>query len=141
GGAASMALDELGLADQRLVREIGKVLPNMDKMREATDLSAKAFEENTALTEEAEKRYETFTSQLQLFLNELDIMAAELGKQVIPALKAMFEQVIPIIRAVAEWIRMNPELGAQLLALAGALTVCGPLLKGMSSLLCMLTNQ
>ena len=57
------------------------------------DRSGKAWEENSALAIEAEKRYKTTASRLQILGNEMNAIAMDAGQEfVLPGLEAAMGQ-------------------------------------------------
>lgn len=60
-----------------------------DLFRRSLELSAKAWEENSALSEEAAKRYATFESQVSLLLNQLRDAFITIGQELIPVLQVL----------------------------------------------------
>ena len=77
-----------------------------DKMGQAVDRSNKAWKENTALTNEANKRYETTESQLKMFKNQVTDLAIEFGG---PLLKALREG----LKAGKPWIETLAKMAKQ----------------------------
>jgi len=95
GDKAFKILDDLELGDQRLVRAFLSVGAAGTKMADSLETASKAWEDNTALTEEAEKRYETLESQIQLVKNELTLFAAEIGEKLMPIVR---DQLLPLVK-------------------------------------------
>lgn len=117
GGSLKQSLEEIGLADQRLVREFGKVINSTDDLRRALKLSADAFDANTALAEEAEKRYATTASQLKILKNNILDAAITIGSFLLPAINAMIQKILPVLKVIATWIENNRELAAEIAVL------------------------
>lgn len=69
GKSAIATLDEMGLSEVRLSDAIQRLVTSGDLMERAIKRSNKAWSENRALTEEAEKKYQTFNSQLTFTKN------------------------------------------------------------------------
>ena len=132
GGSTSQALAELGLADIRLIRELGKVIGSTDKLREALDLAKKAYEENTALTEEFEKKMKATASQLKLLRNVVVDVAITIGDVLIPRIKRAIEFIKPIIENIGQWVSKNQKLADIIIittaAIGGLMLALGPLL-------------
>lgn len=110
GGSVTQALEKIGLADQRLVREFSKVLNSTDDLREALDKSNKAWDENTALTIEAEKRFKTFESKIKTFRNNINDIAIDIGDALLPALNSLLEYFINVVKAIKAWSDAHPIL-------------------------------
>jgi hypothetical protein len=70
------------------------------KLRQQMELGNIAFQDNTALTAEAEVRYNTFSSQMTMLWNELRDVGITLGQELIPLVKDM----IPTIKSLGEGI-------------------------------------
>jgi uncharacterized membrane protein len=91
GGSTASVLEDLGLADQRLQREFGKLTGNIDQARKAMGVSNDAFERNTALTEEAQKRYATFNSRVKILWNNLYDLGVQIGNALMPAVNSLID--------------------------------------------------
>lgn len=55
-------------------------------LRQSLEMAHKEYENGNALQTEADKRYETARSEIQMLDNELDNMSETLGKKTIPAM-------------------------------------------------------
>lgn len=94
GDQAIVTLEELGLQDQRLIRSFLSLANAGDILSNAINSSNTAFEQNTALNIEAEKRFATTASQIQLMKNNLSELGIELGTLFLPALNNSLELLI-----------------------------------------------
>jgi TP901 family phage tail tape measure protein len=83
-GAQLEVLDDLGLRGTRLQRVLLGLANDNDNLADSLDNSKKAWEENTALTEEAEKRYATTASKLQVLKNNVRDAANTIGSELLP---------------------------------------------------------
>lgn len=128
GDQAINTLKALGLEDQRLVRSFLSLSNAGELINETMDLSSKAWEENTALVEEANKRYETAASQLQIFKNKQAALGDQMGKVFLPILI----KVIDKLGNFLEFLEEHPTLtkfGVAALAIGTALAlIVGPML-------------
>lgn len=104
GESVKQALEGIGLADQRLVREFGKVINSTDDLRRAFDLSSVAFEQNTALTEEAEKRFATIGSQLKVVFNRIVDLGIEIGENLIPTFQVMIGTIDTAVKSLQNFL-------------------------------------
>jgi TP901 family phage tail tape measure protein len=118
GDAAIVTLDDLGLADQRLIRSFLSAAGAGDLLNRAMEQGNVLWEANTALTEEAEKRFATTASQIQLFKNRLQDVAITLGNALLPVLNAaltalvpfvekLSRDVVPVLDRITAWWREN----------------------------------
>ena len=96
-------LAQLGMTGIRQSNMLKSLALASDKMGDAVDRSNKAWKENTALTNEANKRYETTESQLKMFKNQVTDLAIEFGE---PLLKALRDG----LKAGKPWIDMLAEM-------------------------------
>lgn len=96
-------LMQLGMTGIRQSNMLKSLALASDKMGDAVDRSNKAWKENTALTNEANKRYETTESQLKMFKNQVTDLAIEFGG---PLLKALRDG----LKAGKPWIDMLAEM-------------------------------
>lgn len=71
GKSAIAVLDDMGISEVRLSDAILRAAGSGDLFQKALETSKKAWEDNTALTKEAEQRYETLESQLGILKNHL----------------------------------------------------------------------
>lgn len=146
GGNVFGTLDDLGLSEVRLRDALLRASGAGDVMRESLELGAQAWSENSALTDEAAQRYETFESQLQIFWNRLKDVAITLGEALIPAFLTALDAVQPFIDLLAqaaEWFaNLDPGIqqiiiviAALAAALGPVLLVLGPIISSISGLI------
>lgn len=81
GQEAQALLDALWLNDQRLVRGFLSLSQNADILTQAIDRSNEAWEQNIALSNEAEQRFSTTESQMIMQQNERANMMAEIWEK------------------------------------------------------------
>ena len=84
GDDAVTILEDIGIADQRLIRSFLSLSGAGDLLSRTLELGNSAFEENTALQEEAARRYATTESQLLIFKNTLRATADIVGSRFLP---------------------------------------------------------
>ena len=113
GIEATGLLEELELGDQRLLQSFISVAGAGGIMTDAINVAGEAFNENTALTIEAAKRYETTSEQIKILKNRMIGMAIEIGDRVLPAINKMVKFLGEHEQAVANVV----------IALAGLITV------------------
>jgi len=89
GGSVKQALASVGLADQRLIREFGKITSSTDDLRDALSKSNTQIAVNNALVLEAAKRIDTANAQLKIMANNINLVAIKLGDKLLPAVRAL----------------------------------------------------
>lgn len=102
GDDAFAILDELGLKNSQSVRALLSVAGAGDLLTDAMTLANKAWDENTALTKEAELRYGTFASQAKIVKNQFKDVMNTIGTALLPVLGKMLTAITPLINALGE---------------------------------------
>ena len=102
GGNTFAVLEELGLAQQRTVRALRAMAFASDDVERALSTANEEFSINTALTEEAEKRYETFTSQTGILRNNINEIGIAMGDELLPVMTDVVQSFATISGAVVD---------------------------------------
>lgn len=110
GASATMVLDDMGLSGVRQSNMLKSLALAADTMTGAVDLSNKAWDENTALTNEASTRYETTESKLKMLKNQVVDMAIDFGGPFVDALKNGLEASKPLIQTMSDMAKKFNEL-------------------------------
>ena len=108
-------LESLGQSDVRVTRALLSMATSGDLLRKSLALGSEAWDENLALIEEAEKRYDTTEAKIAIARNSINEAAIVIGENLLPALAGMAEGVAGAAQAFA-----NLPSGMQ-----GALTTLG----------------
>lgn len=103
-------LDELGMSGIRQGNMLKSLASASDKMGEAVRRSNSAWKENSALTNEAKKRYETTESQLKIFKNQVTDLAIEFGGPLLKAMNSGLQAVKPWISKLADMAKAFSEM-------------------------------
>lgn len=126
GKSAIAILNDMGLTEVRLSNTILSLANASDVMNEAVDLGNKAWEDNTALTNEANKRYDTLKSKITKALNKLKDMAITIGNKLMPHIEK-------IIDKIGKWIEKFDGLSDSqvdmIVNIGLMIAAIGPLLK------------
>lgn len=99
GESATLVLDELGMSGVRQSNMLKSLALASGVLSDAIDTSSQAYENNTALTDEASKRYETFASQVSQLKEAFKAVAVDIGNILIPILK----NLMGVLRNVLDW--------------------------------------
>ena len=145
GASATMVLDDMGLSGVRQSNMLKSLALAADTMTGAVDMSNRAWNENTALTNEASTRYETTESKLKMLKNQVVDIAIDFGGPFVDALKNGLEASKPLIQTLSDMAKKFNELSpAQqqhimkwlaISAAAGpALSILGKLTTGLGSM-------
>lgn len=93
GDSAIKILDDMGIKETRLRDSILRSAGASDLLTEATKMGNEAWEENSALTTEADLRYESVQGQMDKMKASISVMATNLGEHLIPIMTAVFEKI------------------------------------------------
>jgi TP901 family phage tail tape measure protein len=88
GEDTTAVLDELGFADLRVADTLRRASLAGDLLSDSLSTGSEAFEENIALVEEANKRYQTTEARLQMARNQINDAAIDIGANLLPAFAA-----------------------------------------------------
>lgn len=152
GKSAIAVLDEMGITEVRLRDTLLRAANAGDLMTKAIEGGNKAFNENTALANEANKRYETTESKLKMLRNEAVNLGIELGGPLVDALRDGLQAAKPWLetlsdmaekfsqlepeqqRSILKWIAMGAAAGPTLKILGGGISTVGGLYKAFGTL-------
>lgn len=110
GSSATLVLDDMGLSGVRQSNMLKSLALAADTMTSAVDMSNQAWNENTALTNEASTRYETTESKLKMLKNQVVDMGINLGGPFVDALKNGLEASKPLIQTLSDMAKRFNEL-------------------------------
>lgn len=103
-------LEDLGMKGIRQSNMLKSLALASDRMGEAVSRSNSAWKENSALTNEASKRYETTESQLKIFKNQVTDLAIEFGGPLLKAMNSGLQAVKPWISKLADMAKAFSEM-------------------------------
>lgn len=110
GKSAIGVLQELGLTEIRMRNALLSLASGENKLTKYVEGSNKAWEENVALQNEVNERYQTTESQMKIFNNTVDALKREVGEALLPVINDVLKGVTPIITSIATFIKENPIL-------------------------------
>ena len=119
GQSAQAVLSNLGITETRLTRMVLSLAQAGDLLSTSLDTSKTAFEENTALAREAETRYATTESKVQLMKNAFAALEVSIGDELNPAMSKLTD----IGTDVAEWATDMVENSGDLVPIMASLTL------------------
>lgn len=125
GKSAIVILEEMGLTEVRLSNTVLSLANASGVMTDAIDTASTAWEDNTALTNEANKRYETLESQIKICLNKLKDFAITIGNKLMPSIS----KVVDKIGDFTKWLEnLSEEQVDNIVKIGTMVTAIGPLL-------------
>lgn len=133
GANMDAILMKLGMTGVRQGNMLKSLALSSDKMSAAVERSNQAWKDNTALTNEANKRYETTESQLKMFKNQVTDLAIEFGGPLLKALREGLTAAKPWIDTLAKMAKqfssMSEEQQRNVLKWAALTAGAGPALS------------
>lgn len=93
GGDVFTTLDSLGLSDVRVSQALLGMAASGDLLTDSLALGASAWEENTALANEAAKRYDTTAAKTQVAWNKIKDAGIEAGGALLPVVAEIADGV------------------------------------------------
>nr|DAI42173.1 MAG TPA: minor tail protein [Caudoviricetes sp.] len=113
GANMDAILMKLGMTGVRQGNMLKSLALSSDKMSAAVNRSNQAWKENTALTNEANKRYETTESQLKMFKNQVTDLAIEFGGPLLKALRDGLKAGKPWIETLAKMAKQFSSMSEE----------------------------
>ena len=113
GANMDAILMKLGMTGVRQGNMLKSLALSSDKMGAAVARSNQAWKENTALTNEANKRYETTESQLKMFKNQVTDLAIEFGGPLLKALRDGLKAGKPWIETLAKMAKQFSSMSEE----------------------------
>lgn len=130
GKSAIAILDEMDIKEVRLRDTLLRAAGAYDVFNNAVELGNKAWEENTALTAEAEQRYATTESRLKILWNRLKDVAISFGESLAPAIMDALDAAEPFFRKIEEGAKafsdLDKEQQRSILKIFGFVAAIGP---------------
>lgn len=137
GESAIAVLEEIGISEVRLRDTLLRSVNATDLFTRAQDTANKAWEENTALTEEANKRYATTKSRLTNLKNTAVLFAQRIGDDLNPTINSLIDGAAGLLEkfmSLDESQRMQIIQFAAIAAAAGpVISIVGKLTSGIGS--------
>jgi len=132
GGSVLKVLTDMGITQMRERDALVRLAGAGGLMRDSLQLQAKAWQDNTALTDAAEKKNKTFENQLKITRQRLNDAAITLGTALLPVLRDLISALEPGIKMIAGMAQTFSELPKPvrtvIVVIAGGLAVLGPFL-------------
>lgn len=133
GISAIKVLNDMDITEVRLRDSLLRAANASDVFEGAVKRGNEAFNENTALAEEAGKRYGTTESQLNILRGQLNDVAITFGGPLVAALNSAISAAKPMIEALANmaeaFASADPKTQEFILKMAALAASAGPVLK------------
>ena len=127
----TVTLDKLGIKEIRQAQAMGALAQSSDVLKNSLDTANSAWQENTAMATEAEKRYGTLKSKLSQTWEAIKQAGNELGQSFTPTLTKILDAVKSLALGFTSMSDESQQTVAKLLLFGAALS---PTLKIISKL-------
>lgn len=145
GESSTAILQEMGLTEVRLSNAVLALASSDDILTKATELASDAWENNNALQNEAQKRYDTTSQKIKGAQEEYDNLKIEIGEKLLPILSELLDIVKDVIdwfsnldegtlETIAKFALLVAAIGPVISAISGAITIISSLSTVLSAL-------
>lgn len=110
GKNALLTIGEFGVDEVRMRRVLASLVMGNETLASSLEMSSRAWEENTALTEEAATRYGTSASKVSMFQNQLERLKVGVGDALKPATMQTVSNLEAMAEAAAELVADTDSL-------------------------------
>lgn len=125
GTSAIEMLEEMGITEVRLRDSLLRAANAGSLLEDSINMGTQAWEENTALTNEASQRYATTESQIKILKNEIMDMAREIGIELLPTLK---DGLVIIKDLIEKFNNLSPATKENIIKFAALSAAVGPVI-------------
>lgn len=142
GMSTTAILSEMGIEEVRLTDALKRASNASEVFNKALGIGSQAWEENIALTKEAEERYNTVESQIKTLKNQINNIFGDIGESFLPVVQNIVDKIREI---TTEFKNLDPELKENIAkftliagAVGGVLLVIGmlsPIITGVTLVL------
>lgn len=120
GKSVTQTLSELNITELRQVDTLSRLATNTDTFNESLRVAEEAWKDNTALIVEANKRYSTIESRLQMMRNAWSAVAITIEDAFEPAMRGGIELLTRLARGLTDQRGASEELEGALAGLESA---------------------
>lgn len=125
GENLNVILDDLGVTSLRQTDTMKRLSGASELMAEMVDISNTAWKENTALTTESEKRYQTTAAKMQQLKNTVQELCVKLGEILLP----IIQKICDGLSSFVNWLtNLSPTMQKVIVTVLTVIAVIAPLL-------------
>ena len=107
GGNLNEVFQDLNIKELRRIDTMGRLVNGQEVYTNSLEMANEAFKDGTALSDEANKRYQTMASRLQILKNTFNEVMMQLGDSLMPVLSSL----VGTLQSIAEWLgNLDPEI-------------------------------
>lgn len=132
GENLNVILDELGVTSLRQTDTMKRLSSASELMTDMVNISSESWEENSALTTESNKRYETTAAKMQQLKNTVSELCSKLGEILLP----IIQKVCDVVSKFVNWLsKLSPAAQKVTLIVVALAAAIGPLLITVGNLI------
>ena len=125
GENLNVILDELGVTSLRQTDTMKRLSSASELMSDMVDISNTSWKENTALTTESSKRYETTAAKMQQLKNTVTELCSKLGEILLP----IIQNICNSLSSFLNWLtNLSPTMQKVILVVIALVAAIAPLL-------------
>ncbi len=132
GGNAALVLEAMGLKEVRLRNALLSTASAGNILSSAIDTANNAWAKNSALTEEAGKRYGTTASRITMLKNQTVNLGAQFGRVMVPTLEKLADGASSFVGGLS---KMNPVILENIVKFGLFAAATGPVVTGMGKII------
>lgn len=132
GGDVSGTLKALEIGGLNQIDVLSRLSGGTDLLSDAISMSNDSWDENTALTKEAETAYQTTANQIEMVKNRIETLMQKVGALLLPGIKDTIETVTGWIDKLLE---LDDEQLQTIITIAKVVGAIGPILIIVSKLI------
>ena len=125
GESAIAVLDEIGIKEIRLRDTMLRAVNATDLFSRAQNMATSAWKKNTALSEEANKRYATTESKLKNLKNTALLFGQQIGDDLNPTIRSLIDGAEELLQ---KFLSMDEAQRRQIIQFAAYAAAAGPVL-------------
>ena len=133
GGNMSVMLDDLGISSLRQTDVMKRLAGNSELVTKAVDTANKAWEDNSALSEEVDNRNDSLAAKFEILQNRVSAAASEVGEPLADALLDVVDLAEPLIDKVEGMARafsnMSEDEQRAIIKNVAMVAAAGPMLS------------
>lgn len=114
-------LDDVDVSNIRQIDTITRLANSEGMLSKYIAMANEEWSKNSALTIEAERRYNTTASQLQILKNNAIEVGISLGETLLPIINDLIDSLKPFVESLRDYVRENGKAVTSALALVSAL--------------------
>ena len=131
GESAIAVLDEIGIKEIRLRDTMLRAVNATDLFSKAQNMATSAWKKNTALSEEANKRYTTTESKLKNLKNTALLFGQQIGDDLNPTIRSLIDGAEELLE---KFLSMDKSQRKQIIQFAAYAAAAGPVLLVLSKI-------